>query len=255
MADALTLDPTQYDLARKRAAQQNTSAVQGQQDALKRRFASLGSLNSGAAIKQSQLAEEAGQQNLTNANQNIDAAQAQEGQRLNEIKQGQEFSAGQADLQRKFQTGERLGGQDYASIQADLQRKFATGERLSSQDFANLQRLGSQDFAKGENDANRSQQYQQYLGELQFKQNAASQQQNQFDAQMSLANKQFTADQATTAFNEKMAEDAANSNGGGLFGSLFGGGAGNTYFGKTFNNGVKNDLGFVTYGASSVLGF
>lgn len=242
---ALTLDSTQYDLARNRAAQQNNQAVQGQKDALKRRFAALGSINSGAAIKQDQLAEESGQQNLTNANQNIDASQAQEKQRIAEVNQGQEFAkserlgsqefaGGQAELGRKFQTSERLGGQDYASMQADLQRKFQTGERLSSQDFANLQRLGSQEFSHGENEANRFLQNQQYTQDLQFRQKVSDQQNEQFDKQYGLATKQFIADQATTDFNKRLAEQAANQKDNGIFSQIGSGYHGILNTGKSY---------------------
>lgn len=257
--------PNQFDLARKRAAQQNNAAVQGQQDALKRRFAANGSLNSGAAIKQNELASEAGQANLANVNEGINAQQAQENQRVKEIQQGrefqtserlggQDFGAKQAELGRQFQTGERLGGQDFGAAQAELQRKFQSGERLSSEDFANLQRLGSQEFAGQQNQLNRMTQGQQFLMELQQKNKAMDMQQDQFDKQMSVANRQYAEDHDTNEFNKQMAQAAANQNNGGLFGSIFGSGAGNSYFGKTANNSNSNYLAYATLGTSKALG-
>lgn len=257
--------PNQFDLARKRAAQQNNAAVQGQQDALKRRFAANGALNSGAAIKQDQLASEAGQANLANVNEGINAQQATENQRVKEIQQGrdfqtserlgsQDYGAQQAALGRQFQTGERLGGQDFGAAQAELQRKFQTGERLSSEDFANLQRIGGQDFAAGQNNLNRQVQTQQFLMDIQQKNKAMDMQQDQFDKQMSAANRQYMEDHDTNEFNKQMAQAAANQNNGGLFGSIFGIGAGNSYLGKSANNANSNYLSYATLGTSKVLG-
>lgn len=136
----------QFDVARKRAAQQNTAQVQNQQDALKRRFAASGSLNSGAAIKQQELTAEKGNENLAQVNEGITAAESQENQRQREIQEGraygtserlgsQQFAAEQAGLGREFTRSERLGSQDFGAGQAELQRKWSSGERMSAQDF------------------------------------------------------------------------------------------------------------------------
>ena len=45
-----------YDLLRQRVGQQQVAQEQEQEDAMKRRFASMGGLNTGAYIKQSQIA-------------------------------------------------------------------------------------------------------------------------------------------------------------------------------------------------------
>lgn len=140
----------QFDLQRKRAEQQVGAQTQNQQEALKRRFAAAGALNSGAAIQQQNLASEQGAQNLNQVNEGINAQQNQEMQRQKEVQQGREFAtserlgsqgfaAEQAGLGREFAKSERLGGQDWQSQQADIQRKFQTGERLSAQDYGALQ--------------------------------------------------------------------------------------------------------------------
>jgi hypothetical protein len=129
----------EFDLARNRAKQQEASNLKGQKDALARRAAQLGGGPSGAFIKQEQIAGDESAKRLGQANEGIDAMQAQEQRRLNEIEQGQ-----------KFVTGERLGSQDFGAAQAKIGREFMTSERLGSQDFSRLERLGSQDFASAE---------------------------------------------------------------------------------------------------------
>lgn len=157
-------DTSQFDLARKRAAEQSAANLQARKDALARRFASLGNLNSGARIKQEQLAADQEAANLNNANESINAQQSAELGRRKEVVMGQQFQAGEAEkgrqfsaeqaaLQRAYGTSEREAGQSFASSQADLQRKFQTGERLSSQDFASLQAQLGRDFTKSEREA------------------------------------------------------------------------------------------------------
>lgn len=175
--------PDQFELARKRASAQNNAAVQGQQDALKRRFASLGSVNSGAAIKQNQMVAERGQENLAAVNQNIDAAQTAEFGRKAELQ-----------ANRDFARSERLGSQDFMGSQAELGRKFSTSERL-----------GSQAFAAGENATTRKIQQQQYDADMKFRKSVQESANSQFADQMDLANRQFAEDRATTQFNKDLA--------------------------------------------------
>jgi hypothetical protein len=151
----------EFDLARNRAKQQEASNLKGQKDALARRAAQLGGGPSGAFIKQEQIAGDESAKRLGQANEGIDAMQAQEQRRLNEIEQGQkfvtgerlgsqDFGAAQAKIGREFTTSERMGSQDFGAAQAKIGREFMTSERLGSQDFSRLERLGSQDFASAE---------------------------------------------------------------------------------------------------------
>lgn len=107
----------EFDLARKRAAQQSNAAVQMQRDAIKRRAAAQGGLNSGAFIKQEQQAMQQGQEQLSQANEGIDAAQRAEARRIKEIED-----------QRKFQTEERLASQNFASLEAGKQQKLQSDQ-------------------------------------------------------------------------------------------------------------------------------
>lgn len=126
----------QFALARQRAQQDANTQQQRNQDALKRRFAQLGNLNSGAQMKLERQAQTDVAKNLQSANETIDAQEQADFRRKDEIKQAQEF-----------QRGERIGGQDFSAGQAALQRAYLTGEREAGQTFARGERLGGQDFA------------------------------------------------------------------------------------------------------------
>lgn len=129
----------QFDLARKRAEQQNSAQVQTQQDALKRRFAAAGALNSGAAIKTQEMVAEQGNQNLQQAHEGINAQQSAENQRQKEVVEGRDFARSERLGSQEFAKGERIGSQEFGAGQAELQRKWSTGERLSSQDYQSAQ--------------------------------------------------------------------------------------------------------------------
>ena len=129
----------QFDPLRNRAKQQEAANLQNQQQALARRFASMGGGPGGAQVKQEQVAADQSAQRLASANEGIDAQQ-----------QGALNQAREAQAGRDFQTSERLGAQKFASGESALQRRFQTSERLGSQDFARGERLGSQDFAHNE---------------------------------------------------------------------------------------------------------
>lgn len=183
----------EFDLQRKKAAQQNAAAVQGQKDALKRRFSALGNVNSGAAIKQENLAVDAGQRRLADTNEGIDAAKNAEIRRRVETDEG-----------RKFQTSERVGSQDFAAGQADLGRKFQTGERIGSQDFARGERLSGQSFAS--NEAQMARDAQAALANKQMK-TAASQWERQFGFQQDQFAHEKYIDEKNLALAAKMANE------------------------------------------------
>lgn len=98
--------PNTFDVARKRAGQAAVAAKQTQGDALKRRFAAMGALNSGSAIQAEQQSAQKVDEQLANQNEAIDAGQAQEEQRKAEVQQGRDFQAGEAEKQRTFQAGQ-----------------------------------------------------------------------------------------------------------------------------------------------------
>jgi hypothetical protein len=140
----------QFDLARKRAEQRANAE---QDDALKRRFAAMGGLNSGAYIKQQSVQADDAAKRRADVMEGIDVAESNEAQRQREVQEGREFAR-----------SERLGSQDFSASQADLQRKYQTGERLGAQDFSKSERLGGQDFAQRERES--SQEWQGGQNEL-----------------------------------------------------------------------------------------
>ncbi len=166
-------DTSQYDLARKRARDQSQVDLQNRKDALQRRFASLGNLDSGVALKQQELAANDVANDLTNQNQNIDAQQ-------------------NADLaQRK---GVILGQQ------------FQTSERQASQDYATSERLGSQDFAAGEAAKNRAVQEEQFAKTYGLSK-------EQFAAAKEQWDKSFTEEQYVNRENVRLADEALGKKG------------------------------------------
>jgi hypothetical protein len=198
--------PDEFELARKQAAQQVQSGVQQQKDALKRRFAALGGLNSGAAIKQEQLAEESGAQRLDQANQVIGSAQRKEAQRLREVQEGRDFARSEREASQGFardMSREQMRGQqEFASNEAEKQRAFATGERTSSQKFSAEQAKMAQDL-----------------------------QSSQFGKQMEMADRQFAEDQYINRENLRIANKMAGKKG--MFESMF---SASTY------SGAVNDI-------------
>ena len=148
----------QYALARRRIKGESQASQQTTKDALARRFASLGNLNSGARIKIEQKAQDQSEGQLNNALEGVDAAEQAELARRREVQLGREFqtserlgsekfASGERLGSEKFASGERLGAQDFAALQAKLGRDFTTSEREAIQRYSTSERLGSQDFA------------------------------------------------------------------------------------------------------------
>jgi hypothetical protein len=109
----------QFDVLKGQATQRANAAGQQQEQALQRKFASLGNLNSGAAIKlQQQSAADINQQK-EDVIQGLDAAQTQEIARLGEVEKGREFQSAETAMQRQAQ-------------QSQFDRSFAEQQRQSS---------------------------------------------------------------------------------------------------------------------------
>lgn len=96
----------EFDVQRKKVEQRANAAAQGQQDALQRRFAANGMLNSGAAIKQQQIAANEANTQREDALQAVDAAEISEAQRRQEVQDQMAFASGEAQKGREFQGSE-----------------------------------------------------------------------------------------------------------------------------------------------------
>lgn len=205
----------QFSLARKRAQQRTTAETQEQKQALKRRFASMGGLGTGASIKAEQQAEQAGSERLQGAMEGIDVAQAQEAQRQKEIEQA-----------REFQKSEREAAQKYASEESALGREFAKTERIESQSFADAQRLAAEQFQGAQNDEQRAMIRNQFNRTMFMEKQKMDIQKSQWSKQMALAMKQFGLDEKVTNANLEMQKWSKEAQQGKMrksFNSIFGG--------------------------------
>lgn len=105
---------------RKMANQRAEANRQNSQDALKRRFASMGALNTGSAIKAQQLADQSSAQQKEQAMLDIDSQE----QAAREVQANRDFQAGEAEKQRSFAAGEAEKQRSFTGKQADIDRVF-----------------------------------------------------------------------------------------------------------------------------------
>jgi uncharacterized lipoprotein YehR (DUF1307 family) len=135
----------EFAAQRKKVEQRINADTQGQQDAMQRRFAAQGMLNSGAAIKQQGILANQAQQNREDALGQVDAAEMGEMARRQEIqdnrdfmsnesKLGRDFGASESALSRAFQAGESKLGRDQQGSQFD--RTFAQQGDQFDRNFA-----------------------------------------------------------------------------------------------------------------------
>jgi len=109
----------EFAAQRQKVEQRINADTQGQQDAMQRRFAAGGMLNSGAAMKQQGIVANQAQQNKTDALAGVDAAEMGEQQRRQEITDGRDFAGSESALSRAFSAGESKLGRDQQGSQFD----------------------------------------------------------------------------------------------------------------------------------------
>ena len=175
-------DTSQFDVARKRVQQQSATNLQSKRDALQRRFAQLGNLDSGARLKIEQQAEQEEAVNAQNANESIDAAQQAEMGRRREILQQQQFAAGEAEKNRGF------SAEQNAMMRKLQEEQF--GQSLEEQRAGRLQQNEQFGLGLGEQRAGRLQQNEQFGLGLGEQQAARAQQASQYEQSNLLATKQ-----------------------------------------------------------------
>lgn len=135
---ATTQPSNGFDAMRRRLEQRFTGQAQQGQDAIQRKLASLGNLNSGAAIKlQQQNQEQVGQQR-EDALAGIEAQEAQQNFQVAEAQKGREFQGMEAQKGRDFQ-----GGQFDKSFGLDERTKLGQLD-LAQQEM--LMKQSEQDF-------------------------------------------------------------------------------------------------------------
>lgn len=203
-----------YETLRGRAKGEVAEQTGAQQDALQRRFAQLGNLNSGTAMKQQQMTAEQGAQLQQKATEGLDMAQSQE----------------------------------QAQLDADAANKtFARDERIGSQQFASAERAASQGFAAGESAASRAQQERQFGASMAFEKSKFGQ---QFGEQVRMNNleekiQKFNMDMAEAAANQQNMFDRIGNMGTKGWGGISGWGGGNTAYKGTAGSiiGTATPLG------------
>lgn len=135
-----------YALLNQQLGRREAAQLQGEKEALSRRFASIGGLGSGASIKTEQIASQESARRLGEGRASLGVAELEERARQEEIEKqrafqrsereaGQTWQSGEAGKQRSFMTSERLGGQEFSAGEAGKQRGFLTSERLGGQEF------------------------------------------------------------------------------------------------------------------------
>ena len=155
----------EFAMQRQKVEQRVNADTQGQQDAMQRRFAAQGMLNSGAAIKQGNIVANQGTQNKMDAIAGVDAAEMGEQQRRQEIQDNRDFMSNESKL-----------GRDFAGSESALGRAFAASESKAGRDLQ-----GSQ-FDRT------------------FKQSG-----DQFNQEFGLQKDQFREDKMNTTFNRGIA--------------------------------------------------
>jgi hypothetical protein len=170
----------QFDYLRKRASQDINAQNQQQEEALKRRLATTGALNTGAGLKQQNLQADSAMDRRAQAMEGIGFQEQAEKARLDEVQSGRNFAREERIGSQDFSRGERLGSQEFGAGESALGRKFQTSERE-----------GSQQFAAGESKLTRDQQQFQFQSEM-TQRNADREQQNkQFAKTFNLNEKQY----------------------------------------------------------------
>lgn len=110
----------QYDTARNIESQSLNSAQQSESDAMQRRFAGMGNLNSGAYIKSAQIADQKANENRANAISGINMQEANTRTGLQQNEANKEFQSGESTKQ--FNAGQ---GNQYRQFQAENASKVA----------------------------------------------------------------------------------------------------------------------------------
>lgn len=124
----------EFAVQRKKVEQRINADAQGQQDAVNRRLAAQGMLNSGAAIKQQGLIANQATQNREDALAGVDAAENSELARRQEVQDNRDFSANESRLGRDFAANESKLGRDLQGSQFD--RSFAQSGSQFDRSFA-----------------------------------------------------------------------------------------------------------------------
>lgn len=121
-----------FDKQRQQIGQQYNAQAQDQGDALQRRFAAMGTQNSGTAIKALQLQNDGINKQRDAAITAIDAPEQQQQFQSGESQLGRDFSSGEAQKQRDFQ-----GNQFQQTFGLDQQTRLGQLQLAQNEDARN----------------------------------------------------------------------------------------------------------------------
>jgi hypothetical protein len=120
----------EFDSARNRTANQFQAKRTDTQNALQRRFAAMGNLNSGEATKQLALADQANADQSNQAQQDINSQEQQQLAAAREAEAQRAFQQGALDTDNEFKNREFDFNKQIQSGQADLAKKQFERESL-----------------------------------------------------------------------------------------------------------------------------
>ena len=135
-----------YDIAKQQATERANAQAQERDDAIKRKFASLGTFNSGAALKQQQIAADEANRAKEQSIAAIDAAQADDESNRSFQREmqdrGFQFQAGESAMARKLQQEMQDKGFQFQGGQSAMER--ALREKALAQEASQFDRQHAQ---------------------------------------------------------------------------------------------------------------
>jgi hypothetical protein len=138
-----------YAKMRERATQgvQNQAQQAGEQ--LKRNFARMGGLNTGAFVKQQNLMQEKATEQVDQARAGVDLAEAQSQEQFAEAERGRQFAAGEAEKGRSFAGLEAEKGRSFQEKMTDKDLGFKR-ELFDFDKFSKMKQfdLADKEFAR-----------------------------------------------------------------------------------------------------------
>ncbi len=138
--DMSTTDLPQYDIARTQENQSLNSTAQGNSDAMQRRFAAMGNLNSGAYIKASQVGDQQANEAKANAMAGINMQEAGARTSLQQNEANKEFQSGESTKQfnagqsNQFQQFNANLGSENASKVSSLDLAYKSAQQQAADD-------------------------------------------------------------------------------------------------------------------------
>lgn len=137
----------QFGVARERVKQAGNQDAQAQADALRRRFASIGNLGSGASIKAEQQATEGAQARAAQAVEQVDSAEQAERARVKDVEEARAYQTQEREATQQYATKEREAGQIFNKQLFDDDMAFKKSVFQDESKFRQLNyELASQEF-------------------------------------------------------------------------------------------------------------